>query len=91
LSVDGFKQLVTAILVAFADVHFTLEDHVVSGDKATTRWVAEGTHTGPLGPLAPTGRRVRINGMVLDRTEAGRVAERWELWDQAGLNQQLGI
>jgi hypothetical protein len=34
---------------------------------------------------------VRINGMVLDRTEAGRVAERWELWDQAGLNQQLGI
>jgi steroid delta-isomerase-like uncharacterized protein len=91
LSVDGFKQFVSAIIGAFPDVHFTMEDHVVSGDKAATRWVAEGTHTGALGPIAATGRRVRVNGMILDRTMDGRVAERWELWDQAGLLQQLGV
>jgi hypothetical protein len=91
LSVDGLKQFVSAIIVAFPDVHFTMEDHVVSGDKAATRWVAEGTHAGPLGPIAATGRRVRVNGMILDRTKDGRVAERWELWDQAGLLQQLGV
>ena len=91
LTVEAFKQFVSGILVAFPDLHFTLEDHVVSGDKAATRWVAEGTHTGPLGPVAPTGRRVRITGMILDRTKDGRVAERWELWDQAGVLQQLGL
>ena len=91
LGLAGFKQMVVGLLAAFPDLRFTIEDQVVSGDKVTTRWTAEGTHTGPLGEVKPTGKPVRIDGLILDRVVGDRVVERWEHWDQMGMMQQLGL
>lgn len=33
LSVEGFKQMVGGLLAAFPDLHLTIEDQIVSGDK----------------------------------------------------------
>ena len=87
----GFKQMMTGLLAAFPDLRLTIEDQVVAGNKVATRWIAEGTHSGPLGPVPATGRRVRVDGLILDHVVDGRVAERWEQWDQAGMLQQLGL
>lgn len=91
LSVEGFKQMVSGLLAAFPDLHFTIEDQIVAGDKVSTRWTAEGTNTAPLGEVPPTGRRVRVDGLILDRVENGRVVERWEQWDQTAMMRQLGL
>ena len=45
LSLEGFKQMVAGLLAAFPDLHFTIEDQLVSGDKVVTRWTAGGTNT----------------------------------------------
>jgi len=91
LDLAGFKQMLAGFFAAFPDLHFTIEDQIVAGDKVAFRWVAEGTHTGPLGDAPPTGRRVRIDGLLFDRVVAGRVAERWEQWDQPAMLRQLGF
>jgi predicted ester cyclase len=91
LDLAGFKQMIAGLLAAFPDLRLTIEDQVVAGDKAATRWVAEGTNSGALGNVPPTGRRVRVNGLILDRVIDGRVVERWEQWDQMGMLQQLGL
>lgn len=91
LSVAGFKQMMSGLLAAFPDLRITIEDQVVAGDKVATRWVAEGTNSGSFGGVPPTGRRVRVNGLILDRVADGRIVERWEQWDQAGMMQQLGL
>jgi steroid delta-isomerase-like uncharacterized protein len=91
LSLEGFKQMVAGLLAAFPDLHFTIEDQIVAGDKVSTRWTAEGTNTAPLGEVPPTGRRVRVDGLILDRVENGRVVERWEQWDQMAMMRQLGL
>jgi steroid delta-isomerase-like uncharacterized protein len=91
LSVEGFKQMVAGLLAAFPDLHFTIEDQVISGDKVATRWTAEGTNTASLGDVPPTGRRVHVDGLILDRVENGRVVERWEQWDQLSMMRQLGL
>jgi predicted ester cyclase len=91
LGLAGFKQMVVSLLAAFPDLRFTIEDQVVAGDKVTTRWRAEGTHTGPLGEVKPTGKRMTIDGLILDRIVGDRVAERWEQWDQMSMMQQLGL
>ncbi len=91
LSVEGFKQMVAGLLAAFPDLHFTIEDQLVSGDKVATRWIAEGTNTAPLGEVPPTGRRIHVDGLILDRVENGRVVERWEQWDQMAMMRQLGL
>jgi predicted ester cyclase len=91
LSLSGFKQMVAGLLAAFPDIRLTIEDQVITADKVATRWTAEGTHTGPLGDVKPTGRRMRIDGLILDHVSGDRVVERWEQWDQAGMLQQLGL
>lgn len=91
LSVEGFKQMISGLLSAFPDLRITIEDQIVGGDKVATRWSAEGTNNGAFGPVPATGRRVRINGLVLDRVAAGKVVERWEQWDQMSMMQQLGL
>jgi steroid delta-isomerase-like uncharacterized protein len=91
LSVAGFKQMVTGLLTAFPDLHFTIEDQIVTGDKVGTRWTAEGTNTGAFGEVPPTGRRVHVDGLILDRVTNGRVVERWEQWDQMAMMRQLGL
>jgi steroid delta-isomerase-like uncharacterized protein len=91
LSRDGFKQMVSGLLAAFPDLRFTLEDQIVAGDKVATRWSAVGTHRGPLGDVPATGRQMKVTGLILDRVVGGKVAERWELWDQMAMLQQLGL
>ena len=91
LTRDGFKQMVTGLLAAFSDLRFTLEDQIVAGDKVAIRWSAAGTHNGPLGDIPATGRQIKISGLILDRVVDGKVAERWELWDQMAMLQQLGL
>ena len=91
LSVGEFKQMVAGLLTAFPDIRLTIEDQVITAGKVATRWIAEGTHTGPLGQVPPTGRRMRIDGLILDHVDGDRVVERWEQWDQAGMLQQLGL
>ena len=91
LDLAGFKQMVAGLLAAFPDFHITIEDQIVVGDKVATRWVAEGTNRAALGSVPPTGRRVRVDGHILDRVTDGKVVERWEQWDQMGMLQQLGL
>lgn len=86
-----FKEMVRGLLAAFPGLRFTIEDQVVAGDRVVTRWTAEGVNTGSLGDVPPTGKRVRITGLVLDRVVDGKAAERWEQWDQVGMMQQLGL
>ena len=91
LSVAGLQQMVAGLLAAFPDLRFTIEDQFAAGDKVAIRWVAEGTNSAPFGNVPASGRRVRVNGLILDRVADGKVVERWEQWDQAGMMQQLGL
>ena len=89
--IGPFQELLGGMLAAFPDLHFTVEDQLVQGDRATFRWRATGTHSGPLGAASPTGKFVAIEGLVIDRIVDGKVQERWEQWDQSLMLQQLGF
>lgn len=91
LSLDNFKQMIAGLLIAFPDLHFTIDDQFAAGEKVSTRWTAKGTNTGPFGEMQATGRGVEIEGLIIDHVINGRVAKRWELWDQMAMMQQLGL
>ena len=91
LDVAGFKQMVSGLLAAFPDLRFRIEDQITAGAKVAMRWVAEGTNTGPFGAVPPTGKPMRVEGLILDRVLDGRVVERWEQWDQPAMLRQLGL
>ncbi len=78
LSVAAFKELVTGLLTALPNFQVTVKDQMISGDKVAFRWVAKGTHNGPLGETQPTGRQVEFEGLIFDHVVGGQVIERWE-------------
>jgi predicted ester cyclase len=89
--VGPWKEFVGGLLRAFPDLHFTIEDQLVQGDRVAFRWRATATHTGPLGAAPPTGKPIALDGLIVDRVVGGKVQERWEQWDQSLMLQQLGF
>jgi hypothetical protein len=50
-----------------------------------TRWVVESTNSSALGTIPATGRRVRVDGLILDRVVGGKVIDTCTLVNITGL------
>jgi steroid delta-isomerase-like uncharacterized protein len=88
---EGLKRYAAMTLGAFSDIRVAVEDQVAEGDKVVSRWTATGTHTGDLMGIPPTGRRVEISGVTINRFSGGKIAEDWYQSDDLGMMQQLGV
>jgi predicted ester cyclase len=62
---------------AFPDLKLTVEDTIESGDRVVVRWRAQGTHTGKVGKIKPTGNKVDFTGITIYRFAGGRIVESW--------------
>jgi len=87
---EAYKQFLAAVLTAFPDGRWMVEDQVAEGDKVVTRWSFTGIHRGNLMGIAPTGKQVTTSGVMIDRIVGGKIAEEWEEYDALGMMQQLG-
>ena len=88
---EGMKELIGSFRSAFPDIEFTIEEQVAEEDKVVMRLTARGTHQGELQGIPPTSRRVTVMGMVMSRSAGGKMVESWELYDNLGMMQQLGL
>src|SRR5215203_4037678 len=70
-----FKQGIAELRLAFPDYHGTNEIQVAEGDMVASRFVFYGTHRGEFMGVAPTGRRVTIRGLALDKVVDGKIVE----------------
>jgi predicted ester cyclase len=73
---QAVKHFASTERQAIPDLKNTIEDQVAEGDKVVTRYRTQGTHTGEteaFGP--PTGNRIDITGMVIDRVDGSKIAE----------------
>ena len=87
---DGAKRFVETYRGALPDLRMTVEDLIAEGDKVVTRWTARGTHQGVLMGIPPSGNRVEVTGISVDRIEGGKFVEGWSNYDALGMMQQIG-
>jgi steroid delta-isomerase-like uncharacterized protein len=90
IDADGWTAFLTAFRRAFPDATFTVQDMVAEGDRVAVRLTMRGTHLGEMNGLPPTGRRVTVTGISIERVADGRIVEGWNQNDALGLLQQLG-
>jgi predicted ester cyclase len=92
---EADKRRDEAMLAAFPDLHYDIEDLVAEGDTVVARWRMTGTHEGDLaGPtmsVPPSGKRIDLWGMSLYRIEGGMATEIWESFDMMEFLGQLGV
>lgn len=88
---EGVKQAWSMFRAAFPDLQGTIEDMITEGDKVVVRGVVRGTHQGELMGIPPTGKRVTVTLIDINRIEGGKLVERWAEQDNLGMMQQLGV
>jgi steroid delta-isomerase-like uncharacterized protein len=86
----GMKRTIELNRRAFPDMQLAVEDQVAEGDKVVTRWRGEMTHLGELAGAAPTGKRVTIAGITIDRFEDGKIVEAWRSMDMLRVLRDIG-
>ena len=87
---EGDKRVVSIYHGAFPDANITVEDQISEGDQVATRWSGRGTHQGELMGVPPSGDRVEVTGMTINRVSGGKIAETWTNYDALGMMQQIG-
>jgi predicted ester cyclase len=89
--VEPFQQQIAAFRAGFPDLHVTVDDVIIDGDRFASRTTVTGTHTGSLMGLPPTGRAVSVEAVDLGRVENGQAKERWGGLNMYSLLTQLGV
>jgi len=85
---EPFKQLLSMLLSAVPDLHYTIEDLFGEGDRVVVRYTARGTHKGDLMGIPPTGKQATGTGTDIIRVANGKILEEWINSD---LMQQFGV
>jgi predicted ester cyclase len=87
---EAFKATILAFRAALPDLHLEVHEMFGVDDRVVTRFTIRGTHEGPFMGVAPTGRRVAVDGIAVDVIRGGKRTEGWAQLDRLGLLQQLG-
>ena len=86
-----YKQYIRGYYRAFPDLHLTIDDIVVERDKEAIRWTMSGTHKGEIEGIPPTGKKMTLWGISIERVVGSKFVETWETYDTLGFMQQLGL
>ena len=88
---EGVKGLVAMFRSAIPDLRVVVEDMIAEGEKVAVRYTLEGTHEGELFGVPPTGQRLSIKSIAVERVSDGRIREHWRVTDSLDMMQQLGV
>ncbi|WP_299492718.1 ester cyclase [Acaryochloris sp. IP29b_bin.137] len=91
LDAEAFKAFGMTFYAAFTNSHHQFEQVIATEDQVITCGTFHATHLGGFQGLPPTGQRIKLDVMHIDRLEQGEIVEHWGQGDALGLMQQLGI
>jgi len=87
----GLKPIVAAIRKAFPDLHYEIKDLIVNDSMAVARVIMTGTQTGDLFGQLPTGKKIAVNQINIEKIHHGKIVEHWRVTDELTLMKQLGV
>jgi steroid delta-isomerase-like uncharacterized protein len=87
----GLKPIVLAIRKGFPDLHYEIKEMLATKDRVVARVVMTGTQSDTLFGIPPTGKRIEVNQINIEKIESGRIVEHWRVTDELSMMQQLGV
>jgi steroid delta-isomerase-like uncharacterized protein len=86
----AYRQFGEMFARSVPDGQHTIVEQMAEGDRVVTRATYTGTQRGELMGVPPTGRRVSVGAVMIDRIAEGKIAERYIVFDALTMLQQLG-
>ncbi len=90
-SLKVIKEYILMNTNAFPDIKIAVEDIIAEGDKVVMRYFFTATHKGEFKGVAPTGKSIKVTGILIFKIANSRIIESWAQSDALGRMQQLGI
>ncbi len=90
-TLEGYRQLCTALLDAFPDWNDTIEEIVAEDDLVMDRITERGTHQGVWRSIPATNKPIMITTMGMYRLAGNKIVELRFYPDRYGLFQQMGV
>jgi steroid delta-isomerase-like uncharacterized protein len=87
---EALCRLIDKMRLDMPNLTVVLEDLIMEGDRAATRWRLTGTDTGP-GDFPPTGRPISVHGLSFFAFADGVLTHEWTVADSLSALQQLGF
>lgn len=88
--IDSFKANFQQYIDGFEGARINVIEQIGEGDLVASRWTANGTHTGEVAGIPPTGKDTTVTGITISKFDGDRVVEEWTNWDTFGMLVQLG-
>lgn len=89
--VKGVEQAFKEAFKSFSDFEITVKNLISENDKVVAHIEVNGTHDGDFLGMPASGQRIKVSGTDIFRLDGGRIVERWGVFDQLGMMQQLGF
>jgi predicted ester cyclase len=88
----GYADWMKAITVTLPDCGYEVKSFAVDPDRSNVAVYAvfHGTHTGPGGPVPPTGRRTSSDYVYVMQFEANKIVHMTKIWHSGLAMQELG-
>lgn len=87
----GLKPIAMAIRKGFPDLHYEIKEIIATKDGVVARVVMTGTQTDTLFGIPPTGKRIEVNQINIEKIENGKITEHWRVTDELTMMKQLGV
>ena len=87
---EAYARQVSRFVRAFPDLQFTVEDMVCEKDMLAVSWVISGTHKGEFWGVAPTNKKISIEGITINHIKDGKIMDSDVSMDSLGLMRQIG-
>jgi predicted SnoaL-like aldol condensation-catalyzing enzyme len=75
---EGLKQFFTEAVVAFSNVHTTINHLIAEGDKVVVHMTNSSTHTGEFMGKPATGNQITATFIRILRITDGKIVENWD-------------
>lgn len=75
IGVEGAREHIRGVRETFGDLSLEVEQQIAEGDWVVTRLTMRGIHRGEWLGIEPTGERVAVTAVNVDRVVKGRIVE----------------
>jgi predicted ester cyclase len=75
IGVEGAKAHIRGVRHTYPDLRLIVEQQIAEGEWVVSRVTMRGTHRGEWWGIRPTGKRIEVTAVNIDRVVDGRIAE----------------
>lgn len=75
VGIDGMKQHMVEVRKTYPDLKMIVTRQYCDGDYVISEFIMEGTHKGEWLGMKPTGKKISITGVDIDKVVNGKIVE----------------